>query len=290
VKDDIFYLLELNIAVFLFGGAGLFGKILNYQSTIIVFSRVFFSAITLFLFIKFKNFKIVFAKKQSYLKVLITSFLLSLHWVFFFQSIKYSTVATALLSFSTFPIFVSFIEPFVFKTKILFKEIIAALLSLLGVLILTHTYSIHSLHFKGVLFGIFSGLLFALLSVANKKLVKGEKPLLITFYQHLFSTPILLPSLTLLKETPTLNDFIYFILLGSVFTALAHLFFISSLIKFKAFISGIFATLEPVYGTLFAFLIIREIPTRYTVYGGIIILIASFYAIISSKKGGHNGV
>ncbi len=286
MRNDPLYLLELNFAVFLFGGAGLFGKILNYPASTIVFFRVLFSSVTLFFFIKIKGVKFNLFDKKSYYVLILTAFLLSFHWITFFQSVKVSTVAIALLSYSTFPVFISIIEPIFFKSKILVREILIATISFIGIFILTHSYSLSSPKFEGVLLGVISGLLFALLSILNRRTVRKYGALLTTFYQHLFSIPILLPSLIFLNKSFSLNDFMYFVLLGSLFTAVAHLLYINSLARFKAFISGIFATLEPIYGAIFAFLIVKEVPSINTVFGGIIILTASISAIIFSKKGG----
>ncbi len=286
MKKSYIYTAELNLAVLLFGGAGLFGKLLDYPAVIIVLSRVVFSALTLYLFAKIRNKSLRFNRKKSYLWVFITAILLSLHWISFFQSVKLSTVAIALFSFSTFPVFISLVEPLVFGLRFSFKELIAAIIALVGIYILIPSFNFSSLNFKGVIVGIISGLLFALLSIVNKIQVKNESSFLIAFYQHLFSIPILLPSVFLLKGVPTSTDFLYFFLLGAIFTAMAHLLFIDSLVKFKAFISGIFATLEPVYGAFFAFLILKEIPSVKTIIGGFIVLCASLYAIIFSEKGG----
>ena len=286
MRNDPLYLLELNFAVFLFGGAGLFGKILNYPASTIVFFRVLFSSVTLFFFIKIKGVKFNLFDKKSYYELILTAFLLSFHWITFFQSVKVSTVAIALLSYSTFPVFISIIEPIFFKTKILVREILIAAISFIGIFILTHSYSLSSPEFEGVLLGVISGLLFALLSILNRRTVRKNGALLTTFYQHLFSIPLLLPSLIFLNKSFSFNDFMYFVLLGSLFTAVAHLLYINSLVRFKAFISGIFATLEPIYGAIFAFFIIKEVPSINTVLGGIIILTASISAIIFSKKGG----
>lgn len=38
-----------------------------------------------------------------------------MHWVSFFKSIQVSTVAVGLLSFSTYPVFTTFLEPLFFK-------------------------------------------------------------------------------------------------------------------------------------------------------------------------------
>lgn len=52
--------------------------------------------------------------------------ILAVHWTTFFQSIQMSTVAIGLLTFSTFPVFTTFLEPYFFKEKINVKDIVIA--------------------------------------------------------------------------------------------------------------------------------------------------------------------
>ncbi len=291
-KKDYFYTLELNFAVFLFGGAGLFGKLLNYPPAIIVLARVVFSALFLFVFVKIRRVSFFLKNKGLYLTLFFSAVLLSFHWIAFFQAVKLSTVALALLSYSTFPVFISLMEPFFFKSKISMREIMISIVALLGIYILIPSFSLSSLKFKGVMLGIVSGFLFALLSIVNRKQVKNIPSIIVTFYQHLFSVFILLPLSLSLKKAPSLKEWAYFILLGILFTAVAHLLFIDSLVRFKAFTAGIIATMEPVYGSLFALIVLKEIPATRTLVGGMIVLGASVYAIISSSKnkGGYNGI
>jgi len=73
------------------------------------------------------------------------------------------------------------------------------------------------------------------------------------------------------------------VLLGVLFTAVAHSLFIKGLTNVKAQTASIIASLEPVYGIIFAVIILSEIPTLRVVIGGSIILGATFYTTIKSK-------
>ena len=90
-------MLEIHIAVLLFGLAGLFGKLLLLPPTIIVFGRVFFATIFLSLVLLYLKQGIRLRQKQDYFFMALTGFILAVHWVTFFQAIQVSTVAIGLL-------------------------------------------------------------------------------------------------------------------------------------------------------------------------------------------------
>ena len=136
---------------------------------------------------------------------------------------------------------------------------------------------------QGVLWGIASGFTFAILSILNRKYVKDYSALVIAFYQDSIATIVLIPFLFISKPIFLLNNILLLVLLGVVFTATAHSLFIKGLTNVKAQTASIIASLEPVYGIIFAIIILSEIPTTRVILGGAIILGATFYATIKSK-------
>ena len=79
-------------------------------------------------------------------------------------------------------------------------------------------------------------------------------------------------------------DIMTIILLGVVFTAVAHSLFISGLKNIKAKNAGIIALLEPVYGIIVAAFILKEYPSFRLLGGGMIILFAAFYVTFFGRK------
>ncbi|MFC2158171.1 EamA family transporter, partial [Acidobacteriota bacterium] len=102
-------LIELHVAVVLFGLAGLFGKWLALSPFIIVLGRVFFASLVLGLILAAKKQSFKITPRKNYWVFLSLGVLLAVHWVCFFQSIQVSTVAVGLLSYSSFPLFTAFI-------------------------------------------------------------------------------------------------------------------------------------------------------------------------------------
>ena len=125
-------LLEIHIAVLLFGLTGLFGKFLNLPAPFIVLGRVFFATVALGIVFIIKRVNIRLRSKKDYCVIFMLGALLAFHWSAFYQSVKVSTVAIALLTFSAYPIFVTFFEPIMFHEKLKKLDIVFAFIMFLG--------------------------------------------------------------------------------------------------------------------------------------------------------------
>ena len=273
-------LIKVNLAVLLFGLAGLFGKFVTLPSLLIVLGRVFFGSISLGILFIFNKQKIRLEKPKDYILLMLCGLILAIHWATFFQSIQISTVAVGLLSFSTFPVFTTFLEPLFFKEKIKNFNVVIALITVLGAILVIPSFDFGNNVTQGALWGILSGFTFALLSILNKKSVEKYSSLVIAFYQDLTATVILIPFLFLIKGDFNLNNILLLILLGVVFTAISHLLFISGMKGIKAQLASIIASLEPVYGIIAAFFFLGETPSIRTIVGGFIILSATLIATL----------
>jgi drug/metabolite transporter (DMT)-like permease len=276
--------INIHIAVLLFGLAGLFAKFIDLPSTIIVLGRVAFAALSIGIVFAYLKQSIKLKRQKDYLLFIVMGIILAIHWVTFFQSIKTSTIAVGLLSYSTFPVFSAFIEPAFFKEKILFRDIIIALITFFGIVMIIPEFNFANNITKGVLWGVTSGLSFSLLSILNRKYVLKYPALVITFYQDVVALVILLPFLFLEVPHFNFNNICLLILLGVLFTAVAHSLFIKGLSTVKARTAGIIASLEPVYGIIFAILFLNELPNMKVIAGGIIILSTALYVTMNTKS------
>lgn len=276
-------LIEVHVAVLLFGLAGLFGKLISLPSIVIVFGRVLFASLFLYTILFFKKQSIKLEEQKDYGYFIILGLILAIHWVMFFLAIQMSTVAIGLLMFSTFPVFVAFIEPIFFKYKICMKDIIIAVITFFGVAIVIPEFKFESSMTQGAIWGILSGFTFAILSILNKKYVSKYNSIVISFYQDSVATLLLLPFILAFKPTCQTKDIILIVVLGIVFTGIAHTLFINGLKNVKAQTASIIASLEPVYGILATAILIGEIPSLREMFGGAIILAIASYSTLKTK-------
>lgn len=276
-------LLEIHLAVLLFGLAGIFGKLISLPSPLIVLGRVFFSSLFLFLLMFYFKKGFGLKEKKHYLHLIIMGIILAIHWTTFFQSIQVSTVAIGLLTFATFPIWVTFLEPYFFTERIELFDILTAFITFLGIVLVVPRFELGHNLTQGVLWGLISSFTYAILSMLNRKYVQDYSSSIIAFYEQFIAMIVLAPFLLVYKPSLEPRDILLTALLGVVFTGIAHTLFIKGLKNIRTQVAGIISCLEPVYGILLAIFLIKEIPALRELAGGMIILGTALYATIKSK-------
>ena len=283
-------LIQLHIAVFLFGFAALFGKFLAVSPIVIVLGRTFFASIALILVLIYSKQKIKLNSIKDFLFLMFIGIIYAIHWFAFFESVQISNVAIAVLTFSTFPVFVTFLEPVFFNEKIRMLDIFTASATLIGVSLVIPRFELTDNFTRGALWGVIAGFTCAILVIACRKYVTKYSSTIIAFYQHLGAASISLPFVIAIKPTLGLKEILLLILLGILFTAVTQTLYISSLTTIKAQLASIITCLEPVYAILFAAVLLNEVPNFRTFIGGIVILGTALYATIKSSKKNNEDV
>jgi drug/metabolite transporter (DMT)-like permease len=277
-------MLEIHIAVLLFGLAGLFGKWLALSPILIVFGRTFFASLMLGAILFFSKISLRAKSRRDLAVLVLLGVILAVHWITFFHSIQISTVAVGLLTFSTFPLFVTFMEPYFFKEKLYLFDILTAGSILLGLVLVVPAFDFQNNVTQGAFWGTISGFTFAVLSILNRKYVATYPPMVIVCYQNWIAAVVLFPLIIFQDLTLQSSDYVLLVILGVFCTALAHVLFIKSLVHIKAQLASIIASLEPVYGIFFAFVLLGEVPALRTLMGGAIILGTITLATVKRKR------
>jgi drug/metabolite transporter (DMT)-like permease len=283
-------LIQVHLSVFLFGFAGLFGKWIELDAISIVWGRVLFASIIFGVYFLVKKVVVFNIKFRTLIFMMGLGALLAFHWWAFFLAIQLSNVSLGLLSFASFPVFTALLEPLYFKTKIQLKTILLVLLSSLGLYIILPEWGWQSDYMRSVFWGVMSGLSFAVLTLFNQKvqrenlLPKEHRSVSLSFYQDFFAFLILSPFVGSSFCQWNTTHWGLIILLGVVFTALAHFLYINGLRRIKATTTSLASNLEPVYGMLLAWLLLGEVIHLKTFLGGVLILSAAFFSVTKFKS------
>ena len=283
-NTDTKSLLMIHIAVLFFGMAGVIGRGLTIPSFAVTFGRVFFSSITLFIVIKCTNTPIKLQSRGDFWAYIAAGIIMALHWTTFMQSVQVASVAVGTITFSTFPLFVTFIEPVLFKEKLKVKSIICALLMLLGVSILVPPDG-GGATVSGIVAGMVSALTYAILSLLNRRFSSRYAGSVVCFYEQSIATLALIPFMLAAPPAVTGKDILLLVVLGVFCTALAHSLFVSSFKKVRVQTAGIISGgMESVYGILLAFLLLGEPPTAREIIGGCVVIAVTVYTTLTNSK------
>lgn len=266
-------LIQLNAAVLIWGGTAMFAKGVAIPVTHIICIRSFVAAAALLLFLVALG-KPVRVKSAGHCGIMAgLGLLLCFHWLTFFEALKISTAAVAILSLHTYPVFTALVEPVVFREKLKRTDVVLAGAVFGGVLIMTPELSLSNSTTRGILLGVVSGLFFMVRNLLTRKYVRQYGSSVLMFWQVLVAGVVLLPVLFVSQtvEYPPHAAWLL-LLLGVVFTAVPQTLFSSSFETLSAKTVSILATLLPFYGALFGYLIHDETVSPRTAVGGLLIL------------------
>lgn len=287
-------LISVHTAVFLFGASGIFAKLIPMSALLLTMGRALFSAISLYLFIHFRHDSLKLNRFQDYFWNILAGIFLTIHWFFFIMSIQISKVYIGTITFATYPIFVMFMEPYVFKEKFQFQNLISIVMIIIGIAFLIPAFQLNNATTLGILYGLLSSFSFAALSVINRRLAFSYDSAIITLYEQTVAAFIMIMIISLLHPSLGEGSFVHFIglvIYGVIFTAIAHSLYINGLKGVKAQTASIISVLEPVYSIFLALLFLNERLTYQEMIGTFFILLAVIVNTIQNhyNQGGNNG-
>lgn len=265
-------LLYVHSAILMFGGTGLFARLIELPATDIIAWRSVMAALVLLLILLVLKRPIRLRNGRDSAIMLGIGVLLGIHWITYFHSMQIAGVAVGMLALYTSPIITVFLEPLFHGQKPHLRDVICAVLVFVGVLLLVPDFSLENDITQGVLWGVLSAVFFALRNTLQRHYLQGYRGDTSMLYQGAVAALVAFPLLQVNPSAFSADTLWKLALLATVFTAIPHSLFAGSLRYLKAKTVGLIGCLQPVYGTLFAFLILQEQPDLFTLLGGALIV------------------
>ncbi len=270
-------LLQLQIAVLLWGFTGVLGRAIEVSAYSLVIYRVLMTAGIYLLYLKWSGIGIKIAR-HGMMRLGIIGALMAVHWVCFYGAIKLASISVAMVCLATASIFTVFIEALVKRRPIQILELLLGFMSLLGVVFVYFD----NLDFRqGLLVGILAALLSGVFTVMNKDIVHTYHAGVIAYYELLIGGVVLLMILPVLSlsgyatlEIPDASSWFYLFLLSFFCTFLGQLLALFSLRHLSAFTLSLSVNMETFYGILLAFIFYHEqelLGVKFWVGSGLII-------------------
>lgn len=264
-------LVELNIALFLLGLVPLFAKTVELTAVSLIFYRSLIGALALGGWLLLRRESLRLARGRDYGAMLVLSLLMAVHWVTYFHSIQVSTVAVAVTAMFTYPALTVLIEPLVHGERPRMLDLALAAAALFGVGLVVPSFDLGDASVQGVLWGVFSALLFSLRNVLYRRWLRGVSGSKAMAY-HLLVIAVVVSPFVEPPAAVAAPDWGYLLLLGAVFTAWAHSLFVGSMRHLKAKTASLIACVQPFYSILAGIVVLGEQPTLRTLAGAAIVV------------------
>lgn len=280
---------RLHLIVFLWGFTAILGKLIHANAEVLVFYRMLFASVFLYLFIRIIKKDSIKVSKKLLLKLVGIGSLMAFHWLFFFSSIKVSNVSIALSCLGTSTLFAALLEPLIFKRKIDLSEIV------MGIVIVICISLIFKVEFQyklGIIYGLICALLGTIFSVFNGKLYGKTSSGNIIFYEIFGGFLVISLYYVFSGQISQIGEISYrdlalLTLLASVFTAYPMFESVNLMKYISPFTLILTVNLEPIYGIILAFFIFGESEKMSAVFYGaslVMILAIVINGVIKARK------
>jgi drug/metabolite transporter (DMT)-like permease len=272
-------LIQLHIAVLLWGFTGVLGKLISLEAPMLVWYRMLLTALFMLVILLLSG-KWLHVPIAGIRKMATIGGLMAAHWIAFYAAIKYANASIALVCLATSSIFTSVLEPLMNKTKHNVKEMALGAIALVGMYLIYHFQDLYGV---GIALGIIAALLSSVFTIFNKRIAHEYPSQTMVFYEmttgFIIITGLLpllfhyLPETQFIPQQDNLlqvaqqlpasllafkNDWIWLVLLALCCTVWAQTLAINALKKLSSFTVTLTVNMEPVYGILLAILIYRE--------------------------------
>jgi drug/metabolite transporter (DMT)-like permease len=265
-----------------FGIVSIIVRGVDLDAAVLVFYRCLFAvpAIPLALLLTRRLF--VLGQGRTIKAALFLGTTLGVHWFLFFETIKLSSVAFAILAAYMAPIVVALLAPVVLpeaRSRIALAAVVPAAAGL--ALVAVGGGDDVKVTPLAVLTGLGTALTYAALVIGTKAISARVSAAGLTFWNYTLSGLIMVPLLAGAdRVVPRGNEIVYVALLGVVFTAVSGYLYIWLIRKVTAQAMGVIAYLEVVSATLLAWAIFDEPLTWQVLLGGALIVCSGLAVVL----------
>jgi drug/metabolite transporter (DMT)-like permease len=200
--------------------------------------------------------------------------LVAVHWALLFETLKLASVAVAILTVYTAPIFLAVLAPLLLPEARSRIGLVALAISAPGIAVI-------ALGGEGgaaadpvaVGTGLGAAITYALIVIWTKSLVRNIAPVAVAFWSYAMVAVLLLPfALARGQFLPHGVDWVYVITLGALLTAAAGVLYMRALKDVTAQSAGLLAYLDPLSASLLAWAILGQDLGWQVVVGGVAVL------------------
>jgi len=264
-------------------------KVSTAPSGVIAFYRLLFSVLfmlPIFLLKYVPELKLI--TKRDWVYSIIAGVFLAFHFILWFESLNYTSVASSTVLVTLQPLFAFLGTYFFFKEKFSWKAILSGMTAIIGSVIISWgDFKISG----SALYGDILALIACALITANfmfGQTVRQRVSLITyTFVVYSMSTITLL-FYVLIKQEPLLpygtSDWVYFILLALVPTLLGHTLFNWSLKYLSTSTISMAILFEPVGAAVLAYFLLSEAITWTQFLGGGIVIAGVSLFLLDERK------
>lgn len=278
-----FYVL---LALFIWSSLGVVVRLSNVPIHVLIFYSTLVSIIIQGIVLTRKEYRTSFPKGRKFLYLLILGPIVLLNNFTYFYAFHKTTIANAVLTHYIAPVLVAFLALIFLKEPLTKRIIISIGIASIGLWIMVGVEPKGFLDLLshpdrdtvGILFGLFSGVAYAVIIIIVRVFAQSYNPVVLAFFQNLIIAIMLLPFVSSFPAQALWS----FVLLGALHSTIAPILYFRGMRELTANRTAVLGYLEPVGAIIFSMLLLNEVLTVGVMIGGLLIIFSGYLTL----KGG----
>lgn len=287
-KPSIHPYIPIMIGVISVALSAIFVKLTTADAGVIAFYRMFFSVLFMLpLFLLKYRGEIKVLKRRDWVYSTIAGVFLSFHFIFWFESLNYTSVASSTVLVTLQPIFAFAGTYFFFKEKLSIKTILSAVIAILGSVIISWgDFKVSGTALYGDMLALIGCALITAYLLFGQDVRKRISLITYTFIVYSISTITLLLYVLIKGESfgPYESvDWFWFIMLALIPNLLGHTLFNWSLKWVSTNVISIAILFEPVGASILAYYVFQETLSMSQITGGIVVIAGILLFVVDGE-------
>lgn len=285
VKPKISPYIPIVIGVISIALSAIFVKLATAEAGVIAFYRMLFSVLLMLPLFLLKYRKEVFVlTKRDWIFTALAGVLLAFHFIFWFESLNYTSIASSTVLVTLQPIFAFVGTYFFFKEKLSIKAILSAILAIIGSFIISWgDFKISGSALYGDMLALIGCALITAYLLLGQDIRKRLSLITYTFIVYSISTVTLFFYVLMRGESlvpHSTADWFWFLMLALIPNLLGHTLLNWSLKWVSTNVISVAILFEPVGASILAYYIFQERLSFSQITGGIIVVIGILLFVV----------
>ncbi|GEN83343.1 membrane protein [Sporosarcina luteola] len=269
--------------------SAIFVKLATADAGVIAFYRMLFTVILMLPLFLVKYRKEVFLlTKKDWIFSTIAGVFLAFHFILWFESLNYTSVASSTVLVTLQPIFAFVGTYFFFKEKLSFKTILSAVIAIAGSIIISWSdFQLSGTAFFGDMLALAACALITAYLLFGQEVRKRLSLITYTFLLYSISTVTLFFYVLIKGESfgpYSTSNWFWFFMLALIPNLLGHSLFNWAVKWVSTNVISIAILFEPVGASVLAFYILHEKLSVAQITGGIVVIAGILLFIVDVKK------
>ena len=273
---------ELLVCTLAWGSLGVVRKNVDVSSGVAAFARLALGAIVVVAYLAVRG-RLRSLRPHGRPALLVAAgVILGVHWIFELEAYERLDVAAAILIVFIGPVLAALAAPFVLGERLRPVSLGALGLAVGGIVLIT-VPRIERIDAQGFVAAVLSGILFAAVLLAGKKLTEVYEPATITAWQLGIGAVVVSPALAGASGGQLARAAVPLAVMGVAYTGLLGILYFRALRALEAQRFGVLSYLEPASAVLYAWVFLSETPAALTILGGLLVVLAGVTIVVTDR-------